>query len=250
MKLEGRVALVTGAGRRIGRAIAEGLGGRGAHVAVHYNSSRDGAEETAAAIRAAGVEARIFEADLGDANAPARLVDEVVAAFGRLDVLVNSASVFLRMPVGRVTTADWDTVMNVNLRAPFFMTQAAVAAMGEAGGVIVNLADHLIYEPGPNFVPHGISKAGIVQMTQSLAPLLAPRVRINAVAPGAVLPPDDSTEASKDRLVRTTPLRRIGSPSDVVGAVLYLIEADYVTGETLVVDGGRRVRLAPTTLSY
>jgi pteridine reductase len=219
-------------------------------VAVHYNASEDGARETVDAIRAAGGEARAFGADFRAADAPARLVREAAEAFGGLDILVNSASVFHRAPVGRVTTAEWDTMVAVNLRAPYFATQAAVAAMGAAGGVVVNLADHLIYEPGPHFVPHGITKAGIVQMTQSLAPLLAPLVRINAVAPGVVLPPDDATEAQLERLQRTTPLRRIGSPDDVVAAVAYLIEADYVTGETLVVDGGRRVRGAPTTLAY
>src|SRR5688500_19822525 len=125
MKCDRRVARGSGGGRRLGRAIAEGRGARGAHVAVHYNSSRAGAEEAAAAIRASGVEARIFEADLGGADAPRRLVDEVVNAFGRIDVVVNSASVFLRTPLGSVTTDEWNTVMNVNLRAPFFVSQAA-----------------------------------------------------------------------------------------------------------------------------
>lgn len=242
MRIAGSVVLVTGAGRRVGRAIAETLGARGARVAVHYHGSHAGAAETVATIAAAGGEARAFQADLGDADAPGRLVDEVVAAFGSLDVLVNSASVFHRAQLGSVTAAEWDAILNVNLRGPFLAAQAAANAMGERGGAIVNIADHVMHEHRPSLVPHGISKAGVVQMTEALAALLAPRVRVNAVSPGAVLPPEGSDPEHVDWLARTTPLRRIGSPMDVAGAVAYLIEADYVTGDTLVVDGGRRVR--------
>jgi pteridine reductase len=242
VKLDGRVALVTGAGKRVGRAIAQGLASRGARLAIHYNGSRDGAEQLAAAVRDAGGDARTFHADLSEVDSPARLVREVAESFGALDVLVNSASSFVRSPLGQVTPAEWELTFSVNLRAPFFATQAAAAVMGERGGVVINLADHLVHERWPALVPHGIAKAGVVQMTEALAALLAPRVRVNAVSPGAVLPPDDASEVNVDRLVQTTPLRRIGSPDDVVQAILYLVEADYVTGETLVVDGGRRVR--------
>jgi pteridine reductase len=165
-----------------------------------------------------------------------------VESFGGLDVLVNSASSFVRAPVGRVTLDDWELTFSVNLRAAFFATQAAAEVMGERGGVVINLADHLIHERWPPFVVHAIAKAGVVQMTEALAAHLAPRVRVNAVSPGAVLPPDDASRENIDRLVRTTPLGRLGAPEDVVQAIIYLIEADYVTGETLVVDGGRRVR--------
>jgi pteridine reductase len=193
-------------------------------------------------IRAAGGDARAFQADLSDPDAPAQLVRDVAAAFGTLDVLVNSASTFVRAPLGSVTPADWERAFSVDLRAAFFATQAAAAVMGERGGVVINIADHLIHERWPQFAVHAIAKAGVVQMTEALAAHLAPRVRVSAVSPGAVLPPDDASPANLDRLVSTTPLARIGSPADVVQAILYLIEADYVTGETLVVDGGRRVR--------
>ena len=242
MKLDGRVALVTGAGKRVGRAIAEGLAARGARIAVHYNASRAGADEIVAAINAGGGAARVFHADLSDPDAPARLVRDAAASFGALDVLVNSASHFLRAPLATVTPAQWDQAFAVDLRAAFFATQAAAAVMGERGGVVINMADHLTHERWPTLAVHGIAKAGVVQMTEALAAHLAPHVRVNAVAPGAVLPPDDASPANLDRLVRTTPLARIGSPEDVVQAIVYLIEADYVTGETLVVDGGRRVR--------
>lgn len=239
--LRGRVCLVTGAGRRLGRAIAEGLGSAGGRVAVHYHGSEAGAHETAAAIRESGGEARIFRADLRDAAAPAALVDEVAAAFGALDILVNSAAVMERTPLDGVTPAAWDAMMALNVRAPFFAAQAAARHM-KAGGAIVNLADLAAFETWPAYVPHGISKAAIVQMTRALARALAPAVRVNAVAPGAVLLPDEWDEQAAEHLVSTTPLRRLGSPADVVDAVLYLATAPYVTGEVLLVDGGRHVR--------
>ena len=241
MELHGRVALVTGAGRRLGRAIAVALGRAGATVAVHHHASADGADETVRLIEEAGGSARTFRADLREPDAPARLVDDVVRAMGGLHVLVNSAAVMERTPVGEVTPAQWDAIMALNLRAPFLAAQAAAPHMRD-GGVIVNIADLAAFETWPAYVPHGISKAGIVQLTRALARVLAPVVRVVAVAPGAVQLPDDWDDAAAAHLAATTPLGRLGAPDDVVGAVLYLLAADYVTGETLVVDGGRRVR--------
>lgn len=241
MELAGRIALVTGAGQRLGRAIAVELGARGARVAVHYNASAAGAAETARAIAAAGGDARTFHANLADGPAPGALVDAVANAFGALDVLVNSAATMERTPLGEATVEQWDATFALNLRAPFFAAQAAAARMG-ADGAIVNIADLAAFETWPGYVPHGISKAGVVQMTRALARALAPRIRVNAVAPGAVLLPEAWDDATRDRLASTTPLRRLGAPADVVGAVLYLLGADYVTGETVIVDGGRHVR--------
>lgn len=241
MDLTGRVALVTGAGRRLGRAIALALGADGARVAVHYHGSAEGAADTVREIERGGGAARAFRADLCEPDAPAALVDEVAATMGGLAVLVNSAAVMERTPIGSVTAARWDAMMALNLRAPFLAAQAAAAHMG-GGGVVVNLADLAAYETWPAYVPHGISKAGVVQLTRALARALAPAVRVNAVAPGAVLLPDDWDDGSAARLEATTPLGRLGDPADVVGAIRFLIGADYVTGETLVVDGGRRVR--------
>ena len=242
MELAGRVALVTGGGRRHGRALAEALGREGARVAVHYNASAAGAGETVAAIRAAGGEAESLHGDLGDAGAAAPLIEQVRSRFGGLDVLVNSAAVMERTPFGSVTAAEWDAMFALNLRAPFLLSQAAAPMLAERRGVIVNMADLAAFETWPAYVPHGISKAGIVQMTRALARVLAPSIRVNAIAPGAVLLPDDWDDASGEHLEQTTPLRRIGSPDDVVAAMLYLIAADYVTGETIIVDGGRHVR--------
>jgi pteridine reductase len=242
MDPRGRVALVTGAGRRVGRAIAVGLGARGARVAVHYNDASAGAEETAAIIRAAGGEARTFGADLSDAHAAGKLVHTVADAFGAFDILVNSAGIMERHPVAEVTPEMWDRTFAINLRAGFFTSQAAAERMPEQGGVIVNIADLAGFEAWTAYVAHSVSKAGVVALTRALAHALAPRVRVNGVAPGAVLLPEGFDKTFTDRLIFTTPLKHLGSPDDVVRTVIFLIESDYITGETVIVDGGRHVR--------
>ena len=242
MELRGRVALVTGGGRRVGRALAEALGRAGANVAVHYKGSVSGANDAVASIRASGVDADAFQANLTDASSISPLIDAVAARFGGLDGLGNSAAVMERTPIGTVTAVQWDSMFALNLRAPFLLSQAAAPLLTAHRGAIVNMADLAAFESWPAYVPHGISKAGIVQMTRALARVLAPAVRVNAIAPGAVLLPDDWDDASGEHLEQTTPLRRLGSPDDVVGALLYLLGADYVTGETIIVDGGRHVR--------
>ena len=242
MQLAGRTALVTGAGHRVGRALAVALGARGMRVAVHYRSDPDEAADTCRLVREAGGTAQAFVADLADAAAPAALVREVVDRLGALDVLINSAGVMLRTPVGEVTTDDWDAMFAINLRAPFFCAQAAAAVMAE-GSAIVNIADLAALETWPAYVPHGISKAGVVQMTRALARALAPRIRVNAIAPGTVLLPEGWDDSSAERLRSTTPLQRNGSPDDVVRAMLYLLDAEFVTGDVLVVDGGRHIRV-------
>lgn len=237
-----RIALVTGAGRRVGRAIALALGARGLHVVVHYHGSAAGAKETASLIAAAGGRATVMRADLTDVPAAERLVDDLVAAHGGLDVLVNSAAIMLRTPVGEVTAAEWDVMYALNVRAPFFVAQRAAAALRTARGCIVNIADLAAFETWPAYVPHSMTKAAIVQMTRGLAHALAPEVRVNAVAPGVVLLPEGWSDADATHLRATTPLQRLGSPLDVAQAVCYLIDAEYVTGEVLRVDGGRHIR--------
>jgi len=240
--LAGRVALVTGAGRRVGRAIALELGRCGMRVVVHFNGARDGADETVRLIRDAGGEASSTQADLSRTDAPDALIDTVLASHGQLDALVNSAAIMLRTPIGEVTTEEWEAMFALNVRAPFFLSQRAATALAEANGAIVNIADLAAFESWPAYVPHGMTKAAIVQMTRSLARALAPRVRVNAIAPGAVLLPDGWTPDEAEHLRATTPLARLGSPDDVARAVVYLLEADYVTGEVIRVDGGRHIR--------
>ena len=241
MDLRGRVALVTGAGRRVGRALAVALGAEGMTVAVHYHASDAGARETARMIEREGGKASLVKADLTGDTA-ARLIGDVVRQLGGLDVLVNSSAVMERTPLGEVAVGQWDAMMALNLRAPFLLSQAAAPHLARARGAIVNIADLAAFETWPAYIPHGISKAGVVYMTRALARTLAPDVRVNGIAPGAVLLPDDWTEDDAAKLRDSTPLRRLGSPDDVVGAMLYLLRADYVTGETMIVDGGRHVR--------
>lgn len=242
MDIDGRVALVTGAGTRVGRVIALALGKAGMRVGVHYARSERGAREVAEQIIAAGSDARTLPGDLTDPATAPRLVEHAAKVFGGLDVLVNSAAVMMRTPVGEVLVEDWDAMFALNLRAPFFLSQAAARAMGDSG-VIVNIADLAAFETWKGYIPHSITKAGLVQMTRGLAHALAPKIRVNAVAPGSVLLPEGWTQEQADKLISTTPLGRLGSAEDVAQAVMYLICADYVTGETIIVDGGRHVRI-------
>ncbi|MEP6573573.1 MAG: SDR family NAD(P)-dependent oxidoreductase, partial [Gemmatimonadota bacterium] len=235
MELRGRVALVTGAGQRVGRALASALSERGMTVAIHHNRSAEGAEALEHEILGRGGQAARFQADLSDAQAARELPAQVAHRFGRLDVLVNSAGIMRRATVEETTLELWDEVMNVNLRAYFFCAQGALPALRAAEGRIINIADLGGLEPWPGYIAHSISKAGVVMLTQTLARALAPDITVNAIAPGAVLPPDDWPEEARDHLIRTTPLARLGSPSDVAGAMLFLLEGgDYLTGQTIV----------------
>ena len=242
MDLRGRRALVTGAGHRVGQAIAVALGGRGMRVAAHYNSHADGARDTVRAIESAGGSGEIFGADLTKPENAHRLIGDVVGKFGGLDVLVNSAAVMIRTPFGEITPEQWDGIMALNLRAPFFLTQAAAPHLRQSHGVVVNIADLAAFETWPGYLPHGLSKAGVVYMTRALARVLAPEVRVAGIAPGTVLLPDNWAAADEERLRRTTPLQRTGTPADVTATVLFILDSDYLTGETIIVDGGRHVR--------
>lgn len=243
MDLAGRVALVTGAGRRLGRAIAEGLAARGMTVALHHHASAAGAEAAAAAIVSAGGRAATFAADLADPAAARALPAAVAGRFGRLDVLVNSAGIMERWTLEETTPEAWDRIFAINARAPFFCAQGAAPFLRAAGGAIVNLGDVGGLEPWPAYGAYCASKAAVGMLTQVLARALAPEVRVNAIAPGAVLVPDEWDQEAREHLARTTPLRRLGAPDDVVRALLYLLEGgDYVTGQLLVVDGGRLIR--------
>jgi NAD(P)-dependent dehydrogenase (short-subunit alcohol dehydrogenase family) len=242
MQLSGRTALVTGAGHRVGRAIAVALGAQKMRVAVHYNSTADGAKETLRAIEKAGGSGETFGADLTRPEQLTGLVESVVKRFGGLDVLVNSAAVMRRTPLGETDASQWDDIMALNLRAPFLLSQAAAPHLRRARGAIVNIADLAAFETWPDYLVHGLSKSGIVYLTRALARVLAPEIRVGAVAPGTVLLPDGWSEADAERLRGTTPLQRNGSPEDVSNAVLFILGADYFTGDTIIVDGGRHIR--------
>jgi pteridine reductase len=242
MQLSGLTALVTGAGHRVGRAIAVALGAQKMRVAVHYNATADGAKETLRAIEKAGGTGETFGADLTRPEQLTGLVESVVKRFGGLDVLVNSAAVMLRTPLGETDASQWDSIMALNLRAPFLLSQAAAPHLRRARGAIVNIADLAAFETWPDYLVHGVSKSGVVYLTRALARVLAPEIRVGAVAPGTVLLPEGWSDADAERLRGTTPLRRNGSPEDVSNAVLFILGADYFTGDTIIVDGGRHIR--------
>lgn len=240
MDLDGRVALVTGAGVRVGAAIATGLSQAGCHVALHYHRSSGPVQETAAAVRAAGREAHVIQADLTDVTAARGLAAAVVDRLGRIDVVVNSAAIMERQSIEEVTPESWDRTMALNLRAPFFVVQGAMPWLRRTRGRVVNIADVGSFQPWPSYIPHSVSKAAIVMLTKALARVLAPDVQVNAVAVGPVLLPPGWDDAAARDVVRRVPLGRLGSPGDALAAVLFLLQGtDFATGSTVVVDGGQ-----------
>ncbi|HEX6370361.1 MAG TPA: SDR family oxidoreductase [Longimicrobium sp.] len=236
------VALVTGGAVRIGRAISSALAEDGYRLVIHYNSSSGPADELVDEIRAKGGEAVAIGADLADADAVRRLADDATAAFGGIDLLVNNASVFPAEGLEDTDEALWDHTIAVNLKAPFFLIRHLAATLRERRGVVVNMADLAGIQPWAAYAAHGISKAGVVHLTRVAARSLAPEVRVNGIAPGTVLPPESMSDEEIRQLAERAPLKKNGNPDDVVRALRYLLQADFVTGETLVVDGGRLLR--------
>lgn len=235
-------ALVTGAAVRVGRAIALGLARAGARVVVHYGGSEREASDVVAEIRGGGGEATAIQADLSDLSAVHRLADEATDAFGGLDVLVNSAATFAGAAVEEVDQETYDATMAVNLRAPFFLTRRLAPVLRrDGGGVVLNIADLAGVQAWSGHAAHGIAKAGLLHFTRIAARQLGPDIRVNAIAPGTVLPPEGTPDEEVRKLASRAALKRTGSPDDVVEAVLYLVNAGFVTGQVLAVDGGRSV---------
>lgn len=242
MKLKGKTVLVTGAGRRVGRSIALALAERGGRIAIHYNRSKKEAQTVVKEIEKQGGTAHSVQGDLAKARDCERIVQETLKVLGRLDVLVNNAAVFFKTPLFEVTEKDWDLTLNSNLKGSFFCAQAAAKAMQKEGGKIINFADWSGFRPYVDYLPYCISKAGVIAMTKGLAKTLAPKIEVNAIAPGPILLPKDLDPAEKEEVSRNTPLKKVGSPQDIVNAILFLIEGtDFMTGATIVIDGGRLI---------
>jgi len=238
-KLAGRVGMVTGGAKRLGRAVALRLADEGADVAVHYRKSANEAREVVAEIEKRGRRAASFSAELGSVEGIQRLFGEVAGVFGGLDILVNSAANFLETKFGETTESQWDASLDTNLKGPFFCSQAAAPYLRRSGhGVIINFSDIGGLQGWREFLPHSISKAGIIMLTRVLAKELAPKVRVNAIAPGTITMPGDPPELEADYIQRA-PLGRSGRPQEIADAVMYLITAEFVTGHVLVLDGGR-----------
>jgi NAD(P)-dependent dehydrogenase (short-subunit alcohol dehydrogenase family) len=238
--LSGKTALVTGAGIRVGRAIAVGLAEAGADVAIHYRSSAAPAEETAAMIRRLGRRAETLPADLSEAAQCGKLARDAIAAFGGLDVLVHSAANFHRASLQETDAALWDDAMNVNARAAMLLAREAAPTLAQRRGRIVLISDLLATRPERNYLAHAASKATVEGLVRALAVELAPQVSVNGVSPGTVLVPEGTPEATAARWARQAPLQRNGVPSDVGAAVLFFCTGpDFITGQILSVDGGK-----------
>ena len=236
--LAGHVALVTGAAKRIGRAVAVRLATEGADVVIHYNRSKSEAEDAAAEIAKLGRKGVALQADLRSVAEIERLFQQTAERFGRLDILVNSAANFIPARLDDATEKIWDAVLDTNLKAPFFCAQAAAPLLKKSGGVIINFADIGGILPWTGYVPHCASKAGVIMLTKCLAKSLAPEVRVNAIAPGTITMSGDPSEWEAD-FIRRAPLHRAGTTEDVADAVSYLVRAKFMTGHVLVLDGGR-----------
>jgi pteridine reductase len=239
--LSNKVVLITGAAHRIGATTARMLHAEGLNILLHYRQSRDAAESLQAElnlIRADSV--HLIQADLHDtANLPA-LIEQAIQIWGRLDVLINNASSFYATPIGTVTEPQWDDLIGSNLKAPFFLSQAAAPYLRQQHGCIVSIVDIHAERPLKEFPVYSTAKAGLVMLTKSLACELGPEVRVNAVAPGAILWPENLGENEKEKIISRTFLKRQGAPDDIARAILYLIrDAGYMSGQVLTVDGGR-----------
>ena len=243
MDLTGRCVLITGGAHRVGKAIAVALAKLGAaQVVFTFNSSVEAAEKTAQEIRTYGCEVLAIRCDQSDIQQIEQTIELIKKKFGRLDVLVNSASVLFEGEFMNVTPEAWDDVMNINVRGPFFFMQKAAPLMLEGdGGVIVNIIDESVVKPALKWVHHGASKSALWNITRSGSLALAPKIRVNAVLPGAVLKPPDYSDEHWEGLIPNIPLQKLGSAEDVSQAVTYLINAEFVTGQMIVVDGGATV---------
>ena len=237
-----KAALITGAGRRIGRALAEGLGAAGWAVAIHYHGSKKDAESAAAAIKNSGGTAETLQADLADPAALAGLMTNATDALGPIGCLINNASIFERDDMSTATADSWDAHMKVNLRAPFLLSQAfAKRFSGDERGTIINIVDERVWHLTPHFTSYTVSKAGLWTLTQTMAIALAPRVRVNAIGPGPTLPSTRQSQAQFDAQCESMPLHRGTTPAEICAAARFILSAPAMTGQMIALDGGQHL---------
>jgi NAD(P)-dependent dehydrogenase (short-subunit alcohol dehydrogenase family) len=243
VNLAGKTAIVTGGAVRLGRAIALSLAEARMRVCLHYSSSQQDAEETADQIRALGVDVTLVQADFRKStSAAARVMDAAVDAFGSVDVLINNAAIFEAGSLGATTEDQWDRHFDINLKTPFFLAQAFARRLEpEQRAHIINIADWRATRPGTDHLAYTLTKSGLVTLTKSLAQSLVPHVQVNAIAPGAILPPPGAEADHLERLASAIPLKRTGSPRDITQALLDLLRSDFITGEVLHVTGGEQL---------
>lgn len=243
MTLHGKVVLVTGGAKRVGRAVAIALAKRGARVAISYRTSAAEARQTVRDIGRLGVRAVAIRADVSRSADVKRLIAQTVRHLGGLDVLVNNAAVFFKTPWQTLTERDWDCTLDANLKGPFLCALAAGRLMQRrGGGKIINIADWAGIRPYNDYLPYCVSKAGVIALTKALAKALAPKIQVVAIGPGPVALPDDFTAAERARLIKRVPLQRLGSPQDVANTAVFLVEGtDFMTGSLVLVDGGQLI---------
>jgi pteridine reductase len=244
MPLDGKTVLITGAARRVGATIARRLHAAGANIALHYRNSAAAAEALAGELhRVRSGSVKMFKANLLDLQEIAKLIDAALGAYGRLDILVNNASTFYPTPVGAISAEAWDDLMGTNVKAPLFLSQAAAPALRKTSGLIINLVDIHGLRPLKRYPLYCTAKAALAMLTHALARELAPEVRVNGIAPGPVMWPEDAPDpATKEKIISQTLLQRQGMPEDVARTALFFAtEAPYITGQILAVDGGRSI---------
>jgi len=240
MHIENSVILITGAAMRVGRTVALELAQKGAIIAFSYYLEEEPWRETMAAIKAFGGECLAIRTEIRSAAEVKNLVKQTIDHFGRVDVLINNASVWLKAPFMEITEAEWDLALGVNLKGPFLASQTVAAYMQKQGqGVIINITDLSAFQTWPGYAHHAASKAGLVALTKSLAVELAPKIRVNAIAPGTVLLPEDAPPEKVEWAVEKSLLKRVGEPEDVARLIAFLIESEFTTGSVYFVDGGR-----------
>ena len=242
MELNGKIALVTGSAHRVGKQIALQLAQEGCHIIIHYNHSKDEALTTLDEVMKQGVRAKALQADLSRHEDIMHLFEQIDQEFEGLDILINSAAILKQKGFLDVELADWNLTMALNLKGSFFcLQQAAIRMRTRGGGAVVNISDVIGLRPWGKYPVHSISKAGVEMLTKVAAINLAPDIRVNAVAPGPVLAPDRMSTVRWEQLAKGSLLQRNGTPQDVANAVIFLLKSEYITGETLIVDGGMQL---------